>query len=286
MGFSGASFLELASRATCAADHKGVTGLVDMREGHLLRAAVAAALLLLAGCAGAPFDPDRGAALNVAQIKDPLEPLNRGIFKVNLEVERFVLKPAARGYRTALPKWGRDRIRGILNNIGEPLILANDILQLRLTAASKTLFRLIVNSTLGLAGMFDVADGEGVPRQTGDFGQTLWVWGFDSGPYFVIPVLGPSNIRDGIGYGVDSYADPAGRYIQHNAGGAMVFGRTAVDGIDLLSRNLENLEQLQREALDYYALMRSVSQQRRLGDLREALGLSPELSLEDPGATP
>jgi phospholipid-binding lipoprotein MlaA len=135
--------------------------------------------------------------------------------------------------------------------------------------------------------MFDIASANDLPKQSGDFGQTLYFWGFDEGAYLVLPIFGSSNIRDGIGFGVDSYADPAGIFIRDYGNAGLGLARTMVDGLDLLSRNIESLDQLKREALDHYALMRSVSQQRRRALLRDSSGRGSEFDeLSDPGQMP
>jgi phospholipid-binding lipoprotein MlaA len=102
----------------------------------------------------------------------------------------------------------QDRIASVLKNMGEPVVMANNLLQGEFTNAGTTLGRLVVNSTAGLGGMFEVASDIGLPKQSGDFGQTLHVWGLGSGPYLVLPLLGPSNVRDAIGLGVDTIMSP------------------------------------------------------------------------------
>ena len=200
---------------------------------------------------------------------DPLEPLNRKIFAFNNTVDDAVIEPVARGYRALLPQFVRDRIRSIIDNLNEPLIFANNVLQLRMEAAGTTLGRFVTNSTVGLAGMFDRATTEGLPKQSGDFGQTLYKWGAGDGPYLVLPLLGPSNVRDAIGFGVDSYLYPAG-YIgsQENQ---RIFRITSVvtDGVDLRERNIESLQTVEENSIDFYAALRNIVRQRRAAVLNE-----------------
>ena len=140
---------------------------------------------------------------------DPLEKGNRSALRANKFFNDVAISPIAHGYQKILPEVVRRRVSDVVSNLSEPRIFANDILQLRFHAAGGTLARFAFNTTIGLAGMFDVATDMGIPQQTGDFGQTLFVWGFDSGPYLILPVFGPSTVRDGLGFVVDAIADPA-----------------------------------------------------------------------------
>jgi phospholipid-binding lipoprotein MlaA len=229
-------------------------------------AAFVAFLLLLAGCATAPRDP-AGLAVFKAN-NDPLEPLNRKIFAFNLGVDRVLIKPLAQGYRGALPAGARDAIRRLLDNLKEPVVFCNCLLQGRLKSAATTGGRFAVNTTVGVVGLQDVATGWKLPKQTGDFGQTLWAWGVGEGPYLVVPVFGPINPRDGIGEGVDIYLDPL-RYIpaHQDYPTAVTVGRLVLDGVDLRARNLDPLDELQRESIDYYASLRSLYRQNRAAQL-------------------
>ena len=162
-----------------------------------LRAGVALLLCLaLTGCATTSGSRDR-------ENDDPLEPMNRAVFNANDAIDTAIMKPFAEGYRDIVPQFFRDRIRAFVDNLQEPRIFVNNLLQLRINDAGFTFARFYVNSTLGLAGLFDIASEHGLPRQTGDFGQTLAVWGVDSGPYLVLPLFGPSNFRDAFGSAVD-----------------------------------------------------------------------------------
>ncbi|MGH6612286.1 MAG: MlaA family lipoprotein [Burkholderiaceae bacterium] len=217
---------------------------------------------------------------------DPLEPLNREIFAFNNALDSAVIKPAAEGYRAVLPQYVRDRIRSVIDNLNEPLIFANNVLQLRFDAAVTTLGRFMANSTAGLGGMFDRATADGMPRQSGDFGQTLYRWGVGSGPYLVLPVLGPSNVRDAIGFGVDSYVSPVG--FIGSEGNQRIFATTkaVVGGLDTRERNIESVELLKENAIDFYAQIRNIVQQRRRAVLNEARETDPSKDLIDPAPPP
>jgi phospholipid-binding lipoprotein MlaA len=243
--------------------------------------------MLLAGCATVPQDPAARAAFKANN--DPLEPLNRKIFAFNLLVDRVLLKPIAKAYVRIVPESGRDGLRNFIKNLQEPIVFANDILQGGFRRAEKTARRFTIDSTLGLAGFIDVAGRMHLERQTGDFGQTLHVWGFGEGPYLVLPVIGPSNPRDGIGSGVDIYLDPF-RYVakNNNYPTGYSIAELGLEGIDERSRNIDSLDEIQRESVDYYASLRSLFRQNRAGELgqgRPATERPPEDFYKDPGGS-
>ncbi|HYM02211.1 MAG TPA: VacJ family lipoprotein [Stellaceae bacterium] len=245
------------------------------------------AMLTIAGCATPPTDPAARAEFD--RTNDPLEPLNREIFDFNLFVDRIAIKPLAQGYEAVVPEKGRDAIRHFLNNLNEPIVFANDLLQGEFKRAHTTFARFLMNSTFGLGGIMDLATGEGLEKQTGDFGQTLYSWGVPDGPYIVIPIIGPSNPRDGIGLGVDGYADPWGQILGRNNLDYVTYARYAVDGIDLRQRNLQTFDDLQRNAIDFYAELRSLFRQHRAQELRHGEPAPiPDLDslYRDPAAVP
>jgi phospholipid-binding lipoprotein MlaA len=224
------------------------------------------ALLALGACATPPRDP--AARAEFERTNDPLEPLNRKIFDFNLFVDRIALKPVARGYVAVVPQVGRDAIRHFLDNLGEPIVFANDLLQGQFKRAHDTFARFLMNTTFGLGGVMDLATKAGLEQQTGDFGQTLYSWGVPGGPYLVLPILGPSNPRDAVGMGVDDYADPWDHWASNYGYWYLGLVRGAVDGIDQRARNLDTLDQLQRNAIDFYAEIRSLWRQHRAAELR------------------
>lgn len=257
-----------------------------MKRGLLLFAACAG--LLASGCATAPRDP--AALAEFKANNDPLEPLNRRVFDFNGFLDKVFWKPAAKAYRSAVPDVGRTAVRSFLANLNEPLIFGNDVLQGRLGSARITLERLVINTTVGIGGLHDVAKHNRLPHQTGDFGQTLHVWGFGEGPYLVIPVTGPSNPRDLVGFVVSIYGDPV-RYVTNttNYPESFSIGRTFLSGIDERAQNLDTLDELQRESVDYYAALRSLFRQKRAGELEitnPGKTPQPENFYDDPGAAP
>ena len=240
--------------------------------------AVLALCALLSGCASVPAGEEHPS-------DDPLEPLNRTVFNVNTALDDAVIRPLAEAYRSIVPPFARDRIRAVIDNLAEPRIFANDLLQRRGDAASTTLARFSINTIAGLGGMFDVATGQGYPRQSGDFGQTLYTWGVADGPYLVLLFFGPSNFRDAFGLGVDLFTTPPALVVAGHAGTVTNFAVGTVDGMDLRSRNIETLDEIKASALDYYAHLKSITRQRREAQLREASGAKEQpQELIDPGA--
>jgi len=238
------------------------------------------AWIALAGCATVgPKAPDAS--------DDPLEPLNRAVFDVNTTLDRTLIAPIARAYRNIVPAFARDRIRSFVDNLAEPRIFVNDMLQGRGDAAATTFARFFLNITAGALGFFDAATDAGLRRQTGDFGQTLYAWGIEDGPFLMLLFFGPSNVRDAIGLGVDLYTPfPAYLFGGRNAW-TVGLGIGIVDGTDLRSRNLEVIEEMRKSALDPYTHFRSIFRQYRRSQLGEARGeqSAPE-ELTDPASEP
>jgi len=212
---------------------------------------------------------------------DPFEATNREVLDVNLAVDDAVIRPVAEGYRAVVPSFARDRIRGVLDNIQEPRIFVNNVLQGRLLDAGHTTMRFFLNSTVGLGGMFDIATDAGIARRTGDFGQTLHAWGLRDGPYLMLPVAGPSNVRDTFGLVADGFMNPLTYLIPFEGNVA----RGVVGGVDLREQNIEGLDVLRSGSLDFYARLRSVWQQRRDAELGRTSDVGDRIDvLEDPGA--
>lgn len=254
-------------------------------------------LLLLAGCG--PTLIARGgievpsAASQFAGNTDPGDPferVNRHMLDFNTVVDESVLRPVAETYVAVVPAYGRLRIRQFLDNLGEPLIFAHNILQLRLRDATTTAGRFALNTTLGGAGFFDLATGQGLTRQTGDAGQTLARYGVGEGPYLMLPLLGPSNLRDAFGDTVDGFGNPLllalGPAFSSYTLGILNASRGVLAGIDLRAENLDTLDELRRDSIDFYARLRSVSRQRRAFGAMSAIGRSVPDPLDDPGAAP
>jgi len=219
---------------------------------------------LLSACAEVPKSPE--AQAEAQAVDDPLEPLNRRIFETSDFLDRLLIRPLAELYRFAVPDYLRDRIANVVGNMGEPVIFANNLMQGRTGDAGTTGERFLINTTVGVAGIFEVADGWGLPKQMGDFGQTLSVWGVKAGPYLVLPLFGPSNFRDAIGLGVDTVMSPWQWIAALGGNGTqnrLVYSDFAADGLTRREQNIEGLDALRAGSLDFYAEMRSVYRQYR-----------------------
>src|SRR5260221_88533 len=186
-------------------------------------------------------------------IDDPLEPVNRVGLDIKTAVDGAIVKPTAEIYRQIVQLFVRDRLRAAIDNLAEPRIVVNDLLQRRADTAGVTFARFFINTTVGVAGMFDLATGQGFPKQSGDFGQTLHTWGVADGPYLVLLFFGPSNLRDACGLGVDLLTTPPALVVTGHAGDVAGLAVGTVDGIDLPSRNIRNLREIKARALEYYS---------------------------------
>ena len=232
----------------------------------------------LAGCANEPPPGDRESREDFEQINDPLEPLNRLIFAVNIEADRYILKPVAYVYREAVPRQIRNMVGNFLHNLRGPTIFLNAILQGDMDHAGTTILRFTTNSTLGFAGIADVAAEMGLVRRNEDFGQTFAVWGVGDGPYLMLPVLGPSNARDAAGRAVGFFTDPFA-YMGYES---FAYGRFATNFVDVRARNYELLNDLERTSVDFYAAIRSLYRQNR----RNAISNGAEAELPPLPAMP
>jgi len=240
-----------------------------------------AALTLVAGCASQPkpaadgwSGSDEQEIAEVDSENDPLELLNRFTFAFNLALDTMVFQPVASFYRFLLPVPVRDSVRNTVRNLRSPLILINDVLQGEMERAETTLVRFLTNSTIGVLGLFDVAADMGYPYHNEDFGQTLGAHGMGEGFYLVLPIIGPSNPRDGIGMLVDFYLDP----VTYAADAAdiddLLLARTVAEAIDTRARNIETIEDLKRDSIDFYARVRSLYRQSRINEINN--GKAPE----------
>lgn len=196
-------------------------------------------------------------------VGDPLEPFNRVIFSINDFLLRLLIRPIAEIYVDLFPEIVRDGVRNVLNNLRTPVVLVNDLLQGEGQRALDTTKRFFINSTIGLGGIIDVAEQWGIKGHDEDFGQTLAVWGVGEGFYLVLPILGPSNPRDGIGKLADFYLDPLSQWAANTDREEINYARTVVRGIDSYSRVMDDLEKLRETSIDFYATVRSISRQKR-----------------------
>ena len=200
-----------------------------------------------------------GGCASTNDPRDPLEPLNRGVYKFNDAVDTVLLKPVAEVYQGVVPPIARTGIRNVFNNLNDVIVALNNLLQGKFTEAASDVGRIAINTTAGLLGLFDVASPAGLEKHDEDFGQTLGYWGIGDGPYLVLPILGPRNLRDTGGLVVDALTDPV-TYIDPSR------DRNQVMGLRLVSRRAELLgasQLLSVAALDEYEFVRDAYIQRR-----------------------
>ncbi len=213
-----------------------------------------------------PVEADNG-------VGDPLEPMNRVIFRFNELFRGFILGPATEIYTIFIPPPMRTAIGNILDNLRTPIVLANDVLQGRPQKAWETTQRFVINSTLGIGGIVDRAAEMGIEGHDEDFGQTMGVWGVGEGFYLVLPLFGPSNPRDAVGkHLVDGYFDPLDTWLDNTDRDGFVWARTSVGGVDTYSGVVDELEQIRKTSIDYYAALRSMYRQNRAAEIRNGAG--------------
>ena len=232
----------------------------------------ALAVISLAACATKPPASDPDAVADYEQTNDPLEPTNRVFYAINNGLDTVILRPAALAYRYVVPGAVREGVHNVLANIGLPVQLANDIMEGKPHRAGDTTMRILINTTAGVAGIFDVATKWGYPDHDADFGMTMALWGVPEGPFLFLPVLGPSDPRDAAGFGADILLDPftwIGTGSNHPGWTAFKYSRWALNAVDQRERVLDSLEQIKKTALDPYATFRSLYRQHRHAQIEE-----------------
>jgi phospholipid-binding lipoprotein MlaA len=241
-----------------------------VQQLRLLAGLVVLLLVARVARADAPdrwLDDDADVEASAAGLPDPLEPLNRLTFRLNLHVDRWVIDPITRAYTFAVPAPARRSIRRAFANLSSPSIFANDALQLRPVDAGVTAARFAINTTAGVGGLFDVADRIGLEGHHADFGQTLALAGVPSGPYLMLPVIGPTTTRDGVGALVDFLFEPT-TYIL-TPGAQLVFAsiRGTGSGLSTWETQSDALRALQAASLDFYAALRNAYWQNRVAEI-------------------
>ena len=215
---------------------------------------------------------------NQAEVKDCFESINRGIFAFNQGLDKAVFKPLAKGYRK-LPQPVRSGTSNVISNLGNVVTIPNNILQGQVKDAGMNSLRLIINSTLGIAGIFDVASYYGIEkRDKEDYGQTLGTWGVGEGCYFVLPVLGPSTVRDSIGslvnvMGGDAWYNVTVANDTQYFNEADYYLSRVTSGVDFRAKNLESFDSLEKTSIDLYASIRSLylqDRQRKIQNIDQA----------------
>ena len=194
-----------------------------------------------------------------AQVYDPLEPVNRVIFTVNDTLDRAIVRPVAQVYVDVVPRLVRNGVSNVFGNISDAFSAVNNLLQGKREALGTDLGRVLVNSTFGIGGIFDIASEGNIEKHDEDFGQTLGYWGMGPGPYLVLPILGPSNVRDTAGLIVQGYLDPVNQVTPPENQWELIVLRA----LDTRARLLGTEDLVQGAALDKYTFIRSAYTQRR-----------------------
>jgi phospholipid-binding lipoprotein MlaA len=214
------------------------------------------AVLLVACSSNGYKDPELG-------INDPLEDVNRATLKVNEAADKVVLEPIAKGYRYVTPEPLRVTVRNFLRNLRSPVVIGNELLQGDFEGAGNATARLIINTLAGFGGILDLAEMGGIEHEPEDFGQTLAKWGVGDGMYVMLPLLGPSTVRDATGTLVDSYADPVRIYLFNVDEEHLHYTRVGAEVVSKREELIEVIDDLRRNSFDYYAAIRSAYYQHR-----------------------
>lgn len=231
------------------------------------RSAMAAALVLsLTAC----------ASVEQRHARDPLEPVNRVVFSFNQKADRYVMQPVAEGYKTVTPEPIRQGVSNVFDNMKDIVSFANHAVQLKPKEALNDFFRVAVNTVFGFGGLLDIASPMGLKSQKSGFGDTLAHYGWKNSHYVVLPLLGPSTVRDAIGTGVDFVSNPLDHHVQHD-----VPTRNTIVGVNVINqraRLLGSEKLLEEAALDPYSLMRDTYLQIR----DKKVGLQSQVEEEIP----
>jgi phospholipid-binding lipoprotein MlaA len=207
---------------------------------------------------------------NSLEVSDPIEGFNRAIFDMNMAIDKILFSPLAELYRFTIPSPARNCVHNTLENLRTPITFTNDVLQLEGDRAMESLARFLINTTLGIGGLFDVATELGIEPHKEDFGQTLAVYGLPSGPYLMLPILGPSSVRDLGGFAFDTYMDPttygARKWLGSRKARTASYIRTGVDVLDYRERSIEFIDGL-KKTIDPYSTLRSLYGQKRKSDI-------------------
>ena len=233
-------------------------------------------LLVTTACAHRPPAHDLEAVAEYERANDPFEPFNRVVFQANLIGDKFILRPVVKTYNNAVPKPVRNGVSNVVANLLEPWTFINQGLQAKPKGAGETLGRFLINSTIGILGIFDVATDIGLEKADEDFGQTLAVWGVGEGPYLMLPFFGPSNPRDTVGLAAEFFFDPMGFVIDEAdvkkdfflGFDAETYIHFAIEQFDKRARNDEVFDELYK-ADDPYVLARSAYRQLRIFEVSD-----------------
>ncbi|MCY4608057.1 MAG: VacJ family lipoprotein [bacterium] len=235
--------------------------------------AVATVVLLVVACAEVPDDPVEHEIF--IETNDPLEPTNRTVFDFDVTLLDHALSPVALAYRDHVPGPVRDGVSNVLDNLQMPVTILNSGLQGDFDNMAEATSSFFINSTAGIAGLFDIPANSGRKPRREDFGQTLAVWGMEEGPYLVLPLVGPSSARDTVGLGVDIMTDPLTWLLTP----AWSYVRTGAATIDSTAREHDRIEVARQGSIDFYATARSLYRQNRAREI--ANGVEDPFGFDD-----
>lgn len=207
---------------------------------------------------------------------DPWEPTNRAVFDFDMKLDRAVARPVAKFYNRTVPEPARDGIHNALSNLNSPVVFGNDVLQGEPGKAANTVGRFVINSTVGVAGFIDVAGKIGIPGHTTDYGITLGKAGAAEGSYLVLPLLGPKPPRDLVGMGVDTAMDPL-TWITFPGSTVWLIVRGGANVLDQRAATVDQVEEIERSSIDFYATTRSLYRQSRAAQINN--GKAPDSDL-------
>jgi phospholipid-binding lipoprotein MlaA len=269
-GPSGAEAPHLTAGPTAAADSVEPTALTEPEAaadpGPALPRRAPQTANAPAPTAVAQAPPGARAENGEVEQYDPWEPFNEKMFNFNVKLDKYALKPVARGYKAVVPEQLQIMISNGLDNIRFVPRLVNSVLQAKWNGALREVTRFVLNSTLGFGGLFDVGKYAGIERSNEDFGQTLGLWGMSTGPYLVLPFLEPMTVRDGVGRGVDLFMDPLAYYVP------FVPDRLAMKAEDTVNEralNYDLFQGVEETTLDLYSSVRHFYLNRRENQIRE-----------------
>ncbi len=237
--------------------------------------------IFLSGCAL------KNNQVNVADDNnDPYESTNRAVFAFNEDLDELIFKPVARGWRK-IPDFPRKNLSNLAETATAPLDIANSILQFDIESIRLTLSRFLINITFGIGGMYDVASTKefgNIEKRNEDFGQTLATWGVKEGPYVMLPIFGPSNIRDAIGRGMDTIFNPVTFVFRmNNLGFESRLPQPVVSGVSTREKYMDYVDEIKESSLDFYATMRSLYRQKRIKDINNGKKKIQKINYQIPG---
>jgi phospholipid-binding lipoprotein MlaA len=239
---------------------------------RILRVLFAMPLVVGTVCVPAAFAASNPSSAAASSDHDPIEPFNRAIFWFNDHVDIYVLEPVAKGYDAITPKRVQQCLTNFFQNLRFPIVAVNDLLQAKFVPTASDVGRFTVNTTVGLVGLFDPASDWGLEQHDEDFGQTLGYWGVPAGPFLMLPLWGPSNIRDTVGLAGDSAAAVYPWFIPfYYSGGARV-----VSTVNGRAQVLKEVSEVREASVDYYVAVRNAYSQHRDELINDRAGMSQQ----------